>query len=259
MNLKREFSSRGYIIVDLTRDSKVTNEFNPQNIINDIAIKIKSNDAKLNPKFYHYNEFPRIIEGWKFSASIKALALNSFILRILETLYNREPIAFSTINFVKGSEQPFHSDYFHFGSMPELMLAGVWVALEDIDPMAGGLALVPGSNNLPIVMPEDLGITYKPKSTPEIKQIYTRYESYVEKLIREDNLCIEIPALRKGQAIIWDANLLHGGAPILNYELTRYSQVTHYHFKGCQYFYNPIFSSRSLYTRRDITNSIIEP
>ena len=41
---------------------------------------------------------------------------------------------------------------------------------------------------------------------------------------------------KKGQALIWDANLLHGGAPQTDRSLTRHSQVTHYFFEGCSYF-----------------------
>jgi hypothetical protein len=46
---------------------------------------------------------------------------------------------------------------------------------------------------------------------------------------------------RRGQALIWAANLLHGGAPQLNPDLTRWSQVTHYYFENCAY-YTPLFS-----------------
>ena len=40
---------------------------------------------------------------------------------------------------------------------------------------------------------------------------------------------------RKGQAVLWLANLYHGGSPIRNRSLTRASQVTHYYFENCQY------------------------
>jgi len=50
--------------------------------------------------------------------------------------------------------------------------------------------------------------------------------------------------LKRGQAIIWDANLLHGGSPIKNPELTRYSQVTHYFFES-EYYYTPALSTQN--------------
>ncbi len=46
---------------------------------------------------------------------------------------------------------------------------------------------------------------------------------------------------KKGQALIWAANLLHGGAPILDTSATRWSQVTHYFFDNCAW-YRPMAS-----------------
>jgi hypothetical protein len=46
---------------------------------------------------------------------------------------------------------------------------------------------------------------------------------------------------KKGQALIWAANLLHGGSAQKDLKRTRYSQVTHYYFKGCSY-YTPLGS-----------------
>ena len=50
---------------------------------------------------------------------------------------------------------------------------------------------------------------------------------------------------KKGQALIWAANLLHGGSPQINPKLTRWSQVTHYYFENCVY-YTPAFSDEPL-------------
>jgi hypothetical protein len=50
---------------------------------------------------------------------------------------------------------------------------------------------------------------------------------------------------RKGQALIWCANLLHGGSPQTDPTRTRWSQVTHYFFDDCVY-YTPAFSDEYL-------------
>jgi S-adenosylmethionine synthetase len=46
---------------------------------------------------------------------------------------------------------------------------------------------------------------------------------------------------RKGQALIWAANLLHGGSKQLEPARSRWSLVTHYYFDDCAY-YTPMFS-----------------
>jgi hypothetical protein len=50
---------------------------------------------------------------------------------------------------------------------------------------------------------------------------------------------------RKGQALIWCANLLHGGSPQIDPAMSRWSQVTHYFFDDCVY-YTPAFSDEYL-------------
>ena len=248
----KKFQEDGYIIIDLNNG-----ETDFDQIIFDMDKINSGTDKKLNPKIYHYNEHPRLIEGWKKSTHIKSLALHSSVMAVLKALYQSNAIAFSTINFTRGTEQPLHSDYFHFGSMPELMLAGVWVALEDIDPDAGPLSVVPGSHKSPIILPEDLGFKEPPKSTAQVKQNYTAYEQWVRDHIKQTGLEPYTPKLGKGQALIWAANMLHGAFEIKNKKLTRYSQVTHYHFENCDFFYNPNFSSRNNYVHRDIEASRI--
>jgi hypothetical protein len=55
----------------------------------------------------------------------------------------------------------------------------------------------------------------------------------------------EVFLARKGQALIWCANLLHGGSYQNDPRLTRWSQVTHYYFDDCIY-YTPAFSDEAV-------------
>lgn len=252
MDIKNKFENDGYVIIDTDLDEKVLDMARQ-----DMDAINESKDKKLNPNIYHYNKHPRLIEGWKKSDAIKEISLAPKIFDTLVNLYNDKPLAFSSINFTYGTEQPLHSDYFHFGSMPELMLAGVWVALEDIDPESGPLSIVPKSNHSPIILPEDLGIYSMPTNTKQIKDNYTIYEEWVKKYIEDQQLEVFTPMLKKGQCLIWAANLLHGAGKIVNPNKTRYSQVTHYHFEGCEFFYNPNFSSRDNYVKRDVYSSLI--
>ena len=79
------------------------------------------------------------------------IAKNKIIEKILNFFMIRSLIPISTINFYAGTEQPLHSDYIHFGSSPELYLAGVWFALEKVDNNNGPLIIVPGSHKLKII------------------------------------------------------------------------------------------------------------
>ena len=108
-------------------------------------------------------------------------------------------------------------------------MVGVWVALEDIDSENGPLIYYPGSHKLPYYSMQDLGLE------PGYSN-YHAYELRIQDLIAEHGFQPEMGLLKKGEAIIWHANLLHGGAARMNINRSRHSQVTHYFFEGCKYF-----------------------
>jgi ectoine hydroxylase-related dioxygenase (phytanoyl-CoA dioxygenase family) len=62
--------------------------------------------------------------------------------------------------------------------------------------------------------------------------VNTRYEDYLETEIKKRGAKPEVFLARKGDVLIWHANLLHGGMPVLNPKLTRKSMVAHYFAEG---------------------------
>ena len=46
----------------------------------------------------------------------------------------------------------------------------------------------------------------------------------------------EVLTIKKGQAMVWAANLLHGGEKINTPGASRHSQVTHFYFEDCIYY-----------------------
>lgn len=246
--LATKFYEEGYIIVDLNLSDKFIQE-----ISKDIEKKIKEKSIKVNPDIYHYNTSPRIVEAWKYSKNVLKLAKHPKILKLLNFFYRKKPMPFSTINFIRGTEQPLHSDYIHFSSLPEKYLVGVWIALEDTNKSNGPLAIAPKSHKLDILNYQDLGLDI-PTSMKEHEKCYRVYEEYVKKLIKAQKLKIKQLHIKKGQAIFWAANMLHGGVKMKNNKLTRKSQVIHYHFENCEKYYNPGFSNpkKGIYAERKI-------
>ena len=68
------------------------------------------------------------------------------------------------------------------------------------------------------------------------KHDYAKYETALEQFIQSNHLQKKELCLQAGEAVIWQANLLHGGSPIRNFDRTRYSQVTHYFFDQAAYY-----------------------
>jgi hypothetical protein len=175
----------------------------------------------------------RIHDAWKFNPHARELAMNARVLDILARLYGRRAFPFQTLNFPVGTEQHYHSDSIHFSSAPERFMCGVWVALEDVHADAGPLVYYPGSHKWPIYTHEHLGLCAAKQ--PGIPGQAT-FEPLWRELVRTTGVEPRRFLARRGQALIWAANLLHGGDVHRDRRRTRHSQVTHYYFDDCTYY-----------------------
>jgi ectoine hydroxylase-related dioxygenase (phytanoyl-CoA dioxygenase family) len=174
---------------------------------------------------------------------VRKLALLPSIIEKLELLYQRRPVPFQTLNFPVGTQQAAHSDSIHFSSIPERWMCGVWIALEDVDEDNGPLQYYPGSHKLPVLAMHDFGLS--PQDFADLSESYPIYEEIVGEMLDASQLKPKRLHMKKGQALIWEANLFHGGSPINDPDRTRLSQVTHYFFEGCAY-YSPLQSDLPL-------------
>lgn len=180
----------------------------------------------------------RAQDAWRTNADVRAIAANQVVLDLLSKLYGRRAFPFQTLNFPVGTQQHVHSDSIHFSSAPERFMCGVWLALEDIHEDAGPLVYYPGSHRWPILYNDAIG---KVVGTDTADFAQPPYEAAWRALIEATGTEPEYFRPRKGQALIWAANLLHGGSRQNDPSRTRWSQVTHYYFDNCAY-YTPAFS-----------------
>ena len=242
--LIEEFAERGFVVIDLDLGDETVAE-----II-----------RRMEPLFPSGAD-RRVLNAWRKVEAVRGLALHAKATATLELLYGRRPFAFQTLNFPVGTEQSTHSDTIHFDSTPHDFMAGVWVALEDVDAGNGPLHYYPGSHRLPRVTLETMGL---PGGRLNGSANYrNHYEPAIQQVVRDHALTREEAHLKKGQALVWAANLLHGGSPIREPGRSRHSQVTHYYFEGCTYW-TPLLSRRSrrferypynVRTRRNVTPS----
>jgi hypothetical protein len=194
----------------------------------------------------------RIQDAWQFNPDVKAIATNATLLALLSRLYGRRAIPFQTLNFPVGTQQHLHSDSIHFSSVPERFMCGVWLAMEDVHDDAGPLEYCPGSHKWPIVSNVAVG---RDRWNDRSSNAQAPYEPLWRELVSASGLGTERFAARKGQALIWAANLLHGGSRQEDPTRTRWSQVSHYYFADCIY-YTPAYSDEPL-GRLD-TRSIVD-
>ncbi|HKP95116.1 MAG TPA: phytanoyl-CoA dioxygenase family protein [Fibrobacteria bacterium] len=192
----------------------------------------------------------RVMDAWKESPSVRAVAATERVLSALRFLYARKPIPFQTLNFLRGSQQRAHSDSIHFSCLPARFMCGAWAALEDVTPENGPLFYYPGSHKLPEFNYYQMGLSVR-------NQDYRKYEDFISGVMEAQGFAKEHLSARKGDVLIWSSNLVHGGEKILREGSTRWSQVTHYYFEDCLY-YTPMLSdflTGQLFHReiRDIT------
>lgn len=164
------------------------------------------------------------------SEILKTAGTSKELMELLSVLLSGEAKLFQSINFLMGSQQKTHSDSIHMTTYPLGGLLGVWMALEDIGAENGALHYYPGSHRLPYYLNSDYdneghGLFIGDKD-------YTAYEDMLEKKIEEHKIEKKIFEAKKGDVLIWHANLFHGGEPHTNKEKTRKSMVFHYFKEG---------------------------
>jgi len=160
------------------------------------------------------------------SEVIRNIGSDKELLEFLSVLLDGKSKLFQSINFINGSQQKTHSDSIHMTTYPLGGLLGVWIALEDVDETNGALHYIPKSHKLPYFLNSD----YDNEGTAlKIgKKSYRAYETFLEDKVEELGLKKEVFKAKKGDMLIWHANILHGGEPHTDKNRTRKSLVYHF-------------------------------
>jgi phytanoyl-CoA hydroxylase len=145
------------------------------------------------------------------------------VLRFLTQIYDRPPVAFQTMSMRWGSEEPLHIDTGPLSLTEPMTMAASWVALEDVQESSGEFEYVPGSHRLPELLHH--GNT---KAHYGDFAEYGRILAETREMCEERGLKTERFMARKGDVLIWHADLMHGGAVIEDHARTRKSLVAHY-------------------------------
>lgn len=155
------------------------------------------------------------------SAAVREVALNPTIKSALTELLAGEPLICNTLNFERGSQQPFHLDTWYMPPPVEGKMVAAIIALDDIGPDNGPFTYYPGSH----------AIAPYYFSHGRLNIINAEAEKciqYINQGIEERGLSPTTLSCKAGDVFFWHANLFHGGAPINDMSLTRRSMVVHY-------------------------------
>ncbi|WPZ33808.1 phytanoyl-CoA dioxygenase family protein [Thalassobaculum sp. OXR-137] len=164
--------------------------------------------------------------------AIDALLCDEHILKVISMLLGVSALPFQTIMGHKGSQQLAHSDSIHMTTYPLGYLAATWLAFEDIHDDSGPLVYYPGSHKLDYAFSGKIGISVEDGQASYVAY-HNQYEPYVQNLIETNGLEPTYFDAKKGDVLIWHANLLHGGSPRRDRQWSRKALVCHYFAEGC--------------------------
>jgi hypothetical protein len=156
------------------------------------------------------------------------------VLDFLRRHFRDEPAACQTLTYPNGSEQTPHQDTIHLTSYPSGFMCGAWIALEDVAPDSGELVVYPGSHRLPRLRAADLGLA----KVDTDYSTYVTFDRAIQALIHQHECTPALYRPKAGEILIWHENLIHGGSPRKNRELSRKSIVSHYFARGSIAYYD---------------------
>jgi len=157
-----------------------------------------------------------------YSPVARKLALDPRLLGVLRTLLGTEPILWQSLNFKWGTAQGLHQDTLYLPPPNERDMLAIWIALEDIHPQSGPLRYLGGSHRIPPFRFSTGKMRFIPEEVPQ-------WEDHISRYRQEMKLSESHFLAKRGDVFIWHAYLVHGGADIGNFDLTRRSYVCHYY------------------------------
>lgn len=168
----------------------------------------------------------RLYDFYVHNETCRAMVFSARLQRMLELIFQEPPLVFQSMVFTWGSEQSIHKDTAFVVIDKPCTLAASWIALEDIEPGSGELMYYPGSHRDPVFLFDGEHMFWEPKR--DGKGIHRRYSEFLDSQAVEKQVPIQTFCARKGDVLIWHANLAHGGMPVTRQGSTRMSLVSHY-------------------------------
>ena len=178
----------------------------------------------------------RLIDYHVNSTAARAVIFAPAIAELLHAAFEADINAFQCLTFHYGSQQAMHQDGAYVVVSKPLQFMASWVALEDVTEGSGELTYYTGSHRLDDFLFPDDSKSWHPGKHGQ--QIHREFLDSIVARSEAKNLSRETFMAKKGDALIWASDLVHGGAKIKN-DHTRRSLVSHY----CPSVVTPNFSN----------------
>ena len=170
--------------------------------------EVRKEPYKLNDLFLEYDD-------------VRDLVLDEKLCRIMADLLKGDPLVCNGLSFERGSQQDFHFDTFYMPPPVSNKMVASWIALEEAGPESGPLRYYPGSHNIDPYHFSDGRLN-------AIEGEMDNFREYIRQQLDFFGLEATTFLPKKGDVLIWHAQLFHGGGEIEDKEATRKSLVSHY-------------------------------
>jgi phytanoyl-CoA hydroxylase len=175
----------------------------------------------IEPRFR--DEPHKILDFHGYSEAARRMICSKAIVSFLSKLFERPPMAFQSLLFLYGTEQEMHQDTAFVPVSSPLEFVGSWIALEDIQPNTGELQYYEGSHRLPEFLWEE-----RSRAMPMDNTVFTPFYEHVRDLPPTLGMELRKFTPKKGDVLLWHADLVHGGGKNPQPGKTRKSFVTHW-------------------------------
>lgn len=197
---------------------QITNEYEPNDFNEFGYVKQDFLDV------HKYDKFP------DFSTSVKEIVCSDAIQNALKQITGSNSLYWlQSLLFDLNRGTVPHQDSYYVDTVPSGHALAVWIALEDIDERAGRFYVLPQTTHV------DLH-TNVPNLTHW--EWMLRMKDYFD--ANQDK--VFAPALNKGDALFWNARLVHGASPTIDPSFSRKSLAAH--FIPSEYKFENLFTTK---------------
>lgn len=243
-HLYRHFIERGYVILE-----KAVPEQTITTLLNDLEhawatgsgrfmLDILSHIKPLEPSLRDTKY--KLLDLYVASEAARMASFSPPIVRFLRGIFDEPCKAFQSLSFERGTEQAIHQDTAYVVVNEPMKLAASWVALEDIQEGTGELEYYEGSHRLGDYFFGQPRKHWEPGI--DGNDVHLNFLTHLREESERRGLKRSRFLPKKGDALIWSADLAHGGSAITNPVPTRRSLVTHYCPKSVSPHYMSLFA-----------------
>ena len=228
---RREWDENGYLVIEGFFDESDMNAVEsslmrvwlerPANVtVDDLATnrRIRAShvaDDELDHLF-------KVNDLYLIDPTVRRVISSKRVVAAVGELLGDVPVVCNTLSLEKGSQQGSHLDTLYMTPASDFGLVATWMALEDVHQDAGPLRYFPGSHRIKPFRFSTGNVHYIPSEMPH-------WFEYMDESVAHLGLEETRFLAKRGDLLIWNALLFHGGAPINDLSRTRNSLVTHFY------------------------------